>query len=187
MSSAAAHWTVLVAHPDTPREPVSGIAVEVSLPAATTLLCSYSLHGEVGRVLLSGPGDGHRTDGLWRHTCFEAFIAAPGVPGYFEFNFSPTLAWAAYQFTDYRDGMAPASLTRAPGLQVRRSSEQLELTATVHLGGLTGLSEAPALRLALAAVIEDDRGRLSYWALEHPLGRPDFHHPEGFTMELRRS
>jgi len=30
MSSAAAHWTVLVAHPDTPREPVSGIAVEVS-------------------------------------------------------------------------------------------------------------------------------------------------------------
>src|SRR5207248_4680401 len=66
-----------------------------------------------------------------------------------------TLAWAAYQFTDYRDGMAPASLTRAPGLQVRRSSEQLELTATVHLGGLTGLSEAPALRLALAAVIED--------------------------------
>ncbi|OLB12542.1 MAG: hypothetical protein AUH10_08060 [Gammaproteobacteria bacterium 13_2_20CM_66_19] len=159
----------------------------MSLPAATTLLCSYSLHGEVGRVLLSGPGDGHRADGLWRHTCFEAFIAAPGVPGYFEFNFSPTLAWAAYQFTDYRDGMAPASLTRAPGLQVRRSSEQLELTATVHLGGLTGLSEAPALRLALAAAIEDDRGRLSYWALEHPPGRPDFHHPESFTMELRRT
>jgi len=38
-----------------------------------------------------------------------------------------------------------------------------------------------------AAAIEDDRGRLSYWALEHPPGRPDFHHPESFTMELRRT
>jgi len=187
MSSSDAHWTVLVAHPDTPREPISGIAVEVSLPAATTLVCSYSLHGEVGRVLVSGPPDGRRADGLWQHTCFEAFIAAHGLPGYFEFNFSPTLAWAAYQFTDYRDGMAPASLTHAPGLQVRKSSDQLELTATVHLGGLTALSDASALRLALAAVVEDYSGRRSYWALEHPAGKPDFHHPESFTMEVRRT
>ncbi len=179
------HWTVLVAHPDTPREPISGIAVEVRLLDAATLVCNYSLHGEVGRVLLTGPGNRHRADGLWQHTCFEAFIAAPGVPGYYEFNFSPTLAWAAYRFTDYRDGMTPASLTQAPGLQVRKSPEQLELTATVHLGGLTPLSRAPALRLALAAVIEDYHGRLSYWALDHPPGRPDFHHPDGFTMELR--
>ena len=185
MSPVEAHWTVLVAHPDTPREPISGIAVEVRLPAATTLVCNYSLHGEVGRVLLDGPRNGRRADGLWQHTCFEAFIAAPGVPGYYEFNFSPTLAWAAYRFSDYRDGMSPATLSHAPGLQVRRSSEQLQLTATVHLGGLTALHDAPALRLALAAVIEDYHGRLSYWALEHPPGKPDFHHPDGFTMELR--
>jgi hypothetical protein len=187
MSPAEAHWTVLVAHPDTPREPVSGIAVEARLPGAATLVFSYSLHGDLGRVLLSGPRHGHRADGLWEHTCFEAFIAAPGVPGYLEFNFSPTLAWAAYQFTGYRNGMAPATLARAPGLQVRKFPEQLELTATVHLGGLAALSEAPALRLALAAVIEDQHGRFSYWALEHPQGRPDFHHPESFAMELRRT
>jgi hypothetical protein len=187
MSPAEAHWTVLVAHPDTPREPVSGIAVEVRRPAAGTVVCNYSLHGDVGRVLLSGPRDGHLADGLWEHTCFEAFIAAPGVPGYCEFNFSPTLAWAAYEFTDYRDGMAPASLTHAPGLQVRKSAEQLELIATVYLGGLAALSGASALRLALAAVVEDYRGRLSYWALEHPPGKPDFHHPESFVVELRRT
>ena len=81
--------------------------------------------------------------------------------------------------------MAPANLTQAPGLQVRRSSDQLELTATVHLDGLTALCDAPALRLALAAVIEDYRGGLSYWSLEHPPGKPDFHHPDGFTMDLR--
>jgi hypothetical protein len=26
---------------------------------------------------------------------------------------------------------------------------------------------------------------MSYWSLEHPPGKPDFHHPDGFTMELR--
>lgn len=183
MGTPEAHWTVLVAHPDTAREPVSGIAVEVSAPAATTLVCNYSLHGEIGRVLLPGSQQRRRADGLWQHTCFEAFIAAPGLPGYYEFNFSPSLAWAAYRFSDYRDGMAPANLMQAPGLQVRKSPEQLELTATVHLGGLM-LAGSATLRLALAAVIEDQQGRRSYWALEHPPGRPDFHHPDGFTMEL---
>ena len=185
MSPAEPHRTVLIAHPDTAREPVLGIAVEVGLPADKTLVCNYSLHGEISRVLLTGPGNGHRADGLWQHTCFEAFISVPGVPGYYEFNFSPSLAWAAYRFSDYRDGMALASIAQAPGLQVRESPEQLELTATVHLGGLTPLCEAAALRLALAAVIEDHNGRRSYWALEHPPGRPDFHHPDSFTMELR--
>jgi hypothetical protein len=38
--------------------------------------------------------------------------------------------------------------------------------------------------LALAAVLEDRDGRLSYWALEHPSERPDFHHPNSFVLEL---
>jgi hypothetical protein len=40
------------------------------------------------------------------------------------------------------------------------------------------------LQLALSAVIEDDRGTLSYWALKHPSGKPDFHHPEAFALEV---
>jgi len=40
------------------------------------------------------------------------------------------------------------------------------------------------LRLALAAVVEDERGMLSYWALRHPAGKPDFHHPDAFALEL---
>jgi hypothetical protein len=45
--------------------------------------------------------------------------------------------------------------------------------------------QARVLRLALAAVVEEDDGRLSYWALQHAPGNPDFHHPECFTLELR--
>jgi hypothetical protein len=39
----------------------------------------------------------------------------------------------------------------------------------------------------LAAVIEDENGGLSYWALRHPPGKPDFHHPNAFAMTIARS
>ena len=40
------------------------------------------------------------------------------------------------------------------------------------------------LKLGLSAVIEGADGGLSYWALRHPPGKPDFHHPEAFVLEL---
>ena len=39
-------------------------------------------------------------------------------------------------------------------------------------------------RLALAAVVEETSGALSYWALRHPPGAPDFHHADGFVLAL---
>jgi hypothetical protein len=184
MIAAGAHG-YLLAHPDAGAESVWSIATEAQLTPGTSLCCHYTLRGDTSQLRLPQVGAGHRTDGLWRHTCFEAFVGAEGSAGYYEFNFSPALDWAAYRFDDYRTGMCAATLDQAPGLQVRRSSDALELMATVHLAGLAPLCHAPALRLALAAVIEENDGRLAYWALWHPSGRPDFHHPESFTLELR--
>ena len=39
-------------------------------------------------------------------------------------------------------------------------------------------------RFGLAAVIEETNGRRSYWALAHPPGKPDFHHADGFALEV---
>ena len=39
----------------------------------------------------------------------------------------------------------------------------------------------------LTAVVEDDRGSLSYWALRHAPGNPDFHDPDAFALELLTS
>ena len=110
-----------------------------------------------------------------------------GEPGYYEFNFSPALDWAAYRFEDYRSGMTAATLSRAPELHVRRTPRELELSATVLLAGLEPLRRAQVLRVALAVVIEESDGRHSYWALQHAAGRPDFHHPDNFALELRAS
>jgi hypothetical protein len=186
MSAAGARQAYLLPHPDTGEEFIWSVAAEAQL-AGARLSCRYTLSGDTTRLRVPQAGAGRRADGLWRHTCFEAFVSAAGSAGYYEFNFSPALDWAAYRFDDYRTGMSAATLEEAPGLQVRRGGDALELTASVHLAGLAPLCEARALRLALAAVIEEDDGRLGYWALRHPCGDPDFHHPEGFTLELLRA
>ncbi len=45
------------------------------------------------------------------------------------------------------------------------------------------LALAPAT-VSLAAVIEEDQGPISYWALAHPPGDPNFHHPDCFVARL---
>jgi hypothetical protein len=49
---------------------------------------------------------------------------------------------------------------------------------------LPRLEEAAIWQLDLAAVIEERGGRISYWALAHPPGKPDFHHSDCFTLEF---
>jgi hypothetical protein len=44
-------------------------------------------------------------------------------------------------------------------------------------------SAAPWLA-GLSAIIEEADGTKSYWALAHPPGAPDFHHPDCFILEL---
>ena len=68
------------------------------------------------------------------------------------------------------------SISRRPG------KARLELDATIRLDRLQ-LAQ-PALSVGLCAVIEDARGSLSYWALKHPPGKPDFHQRDAFALEL---
>jgi hypothetical protein len=113
----------------------------------------------------------------------EAFLRHQGEPAYCEFNFAPSGEWAAYAFRRYRDG---ASLAQAwdPCIAVRRIKDRLELDALIRLDCLPPVQPRTRLQLALSAVIEDKQGTLSYWALTHPPGRPDFHHPDAFALEL---
>ena len=122
-----------------------------------------------------------RTDELWRHTCFEAFIGA-GV-AYYEFNFAPSTRWAAYQFSGYRTGMRIATEIGTPEIAVQSSLERYTLQASLELDQLL-FPRGAMLRLGISAVIEESSGRRSYWALAHPPGKPDFHHSDCFTMKL---
>ncbi len=172
----------LVPHPSASGEAVRRAAACVEWVKPDSLRFKYLLEADEERIRIPPQApDAARTDELWVHTCFEAFIGLPGSLRYLELNFSPSGRWAAYRFDSYRQGRAPA-LDSSPRLALRRGDGRLELEAVVDSSRI--LSGSGRLRIALSAVVEDREGRLSYWALRHPAGRPDFHHPESFSLAL---
>jgi hypothetical protein len=162
-------------HPDTPCDAVTRIDVVARRVDDSVLELVYRVEGDLGAVKVPAPRRAAHESGLWHHTCLEAFIAGPGT-AYREFNLAPSGAWAAYAFSAYREGMTPLAEAAPPKLAVTRGERNLELRATLTAEG--------GARLALAAVIEESSSRLSYWALAHPPGKPVFHHPLGFALEI---
>src|ERR1022692_1087751 len=187
MSSIDTKHAVLTAHPSTPNHAVCSLGVQLRAEVPDFLVFQFSLDADMSRIRVPLSGAGGRADALWKHTCFEVFVAPADAPGYHEFNFSPSLDWAIYRFSAYREGMSPAEIGRAPRISVRRCDDGLELESAVRVAHLAELRDAPHLRIALAAVIEDENARLSYWGVRHPPGKPDFHDPNGFALKIARS
>ncbi len=170
-------------HPDA-AAPSLRIEAEASRPAPGFLELRFIVAGDVGIVRLPPAATFRRADGLWRHTCFEAFVRAPGEAGYLELNFAPSGSWAAYRFSDYRAGMIAAEEVGPPALAFASEDARFDLSASVHLEPALGLLVDLPWQIGLAAVIEDRDGRVSHWALRHPPGAPDFHHQHCFAAEL---
>ena len=171
-------------HPSTPAGVVLSLSVEVHTHAEA-LRIHYSLHGDMAALRIPVPAAPVPTDGLWQHTCFEAFVAADDQGAYREFNFSPSSQWAAYRFSAERERDAAAEardrVLLTPPL-IDLTPRSLTLTTRVPVAALP--RSPSVLSLGLCAVIEERDGRLSYWALEHPKERPDFHHRDGRTLRL---
>ncbi len=66
---------------------------------------------------------------------------------------------------------------------IRTSADGNSRRVTIQIPA-PNLPRGSKVRCALSAVLENDDGELSYWALHHPAATPDFHHPAGFVMEL---
>jgi hypothetical protein len=177
------HWIDLRCHPSTRPETVRAIAVLVRRSSSAELELTFRLDGDIPRIWFPSPGVPRIATQLWRHTCFEAFIALEGQPAYHEFNFAPSGEWAVYAFCDYRDGGPLAYEMMRPHIAVRSAGSRLELDALVRLDGLSAIHPHASLRIGLSAVIEASDG-LSYWALRHPADKPDFHDADGFALLL---
>ena len=187
--SAAPHTT----HSLSPFVPsgtgsVRELAANAARENGAVLRFDYSLDASPGRIRIPPRRPSLQTDELWKHTCFEAFIApATGGDEYRELNFAPSTEWAAYAFTSYRKGMTRLALPVAPRIEVSEAGSQLTVQSRIGIAGLLPESwrvPGTKLRIALAAVIEDDGGNVSYWALRHAPDKPDFHHSAGFILEV---
>jgi hypothetical protein len=179
----AAMRLALKLHPDSFGSAATQVEAEVVRPQAGTLVLSYFVTGKIGDLRIPGVVTAARADGLWQHTCFEAFVRTMPEEEYYEFNFSPSTQWAAYRFDSYRSGMRAATEISAPLIEVESSSDRYMLQASLKLDR-TSLPRDAGWRLGLAAVIEETSGRKTYWALAHPPGKPDFHHSDCFAHEF---
>lgn len=142
----------------------------------------YALRGDVGRLAVPVPSAAPQArDGLWQHTCFEAFAARPDEAGYWEFNFSPSGDWAAYAFASERVRCAVQPPVQAPRIQCVRAADALRVEVW-----LPDWVQAPqgAWQWGLSAVLEDTQGALAYWALHHAKAQPDFHDRAGWRARL---
>jgi hypothetical protein len=174
---------LLIPHPQSRSSSVDRIEAEIARHPDGRLSLSYVLTGRIGDIALPAIEAPARRDGLWRHTCFEAFLRAAGSIGYYEFNFAPSTQWAAYRFVSYRAGRSDAAEVNAIPIETQSSADSYTLKAMLGLDRLPSPAD-PSWQLGLSAVIEDTSGSHSYWALAHPPGTPDFHHRSNFVHEL---
>jgi hypothetical protein len=171
-------------HPDSRPTAAAHIDVDVVRSGPGALSLRYIVMGPVGNLVAPAPAASTRTDELWKHTCFEAFIGSPASHGYCEFNFSPSSQWAAYRFRGYREGMTSIGELTAPKIAIQSESDSFALQAMLDLDWLPDLPRIDRWRVGLSAVIEDRDGGKAYWALAHPPGKPDFHHADGFACQV---
>lgn len=202
-------------HPATPCAAVVALAVRVENLGAVGWHLRYELAGDLARLRLPAPAAAPVfADGLWRHTCFEAFAAHLGTTGpagaenhlpqgdasnasegklaYREFNFSPCGRWAAYAFAAERQRAAQQPVWPAPRLACTQQVMPQTIPPVMHpvtqwcLDAWLPVAWLPPgpWQLGLSAVIEAVDGSLSYWALRHPNAQPDFHCRAGWTATL---
>ena len=174
----------LTAHPATPpADPPFKVWATVDHAGAFGAMATTNIWFGVGapaaRFVLPSATEGGRADGLWRTTCLEAFLRADGADAYREWNFAPSGQWAAYDFTTYREDMANADVSAPPYIRLEDNLTWWALGATI------AVPADDRWQLGLSAVLEEQDGTKSYWALAHPSDdKPDFHHPDCFIAKL---
>ncbi|MDV3258325.1 MAG: DOMON-like domain-containing protein [Sphingomonas sp.] len=155
----------LVRHPDAPPGAIQAVEGElVRTPLGAT--ATFRAIGDVSRLVIPPPASPARADDLWQTSCFELFVGGEGS-SYREFNFSPSGAWAAYRFDDYRDGMAEAEARVS--IETVRNARWFELVARID-------ADFPRpVQVGLTAVIEETDGVIRYWSASFAPGKADFH------------
>lgn len=167
----------LVPHPSFAPKDVHAVTLRWSPLADGRLMLRYRVDG-CAELLAPEYGGSGRGEDLWRTTCFELFLY-DGAGRYREFNFSPSQRWAAYGFEGYRSNRGDYEPLLPPDINSDRGHSIFTLTAFIDQRETDGVERA-----AVSAVIEEEGGRPSYWALAHGGLKPDFHDPACFRIPL---
>jgi hypothetical protein len=147
------------------------------------LTIQYALTGELKEIAIAPPSNTPtRQDELWQDTCFEFFLGIKNSPEYWEFNLSPCGNWNVYHFDGYRQGMQEELAFSSLPFKVKNPGNSLKLILDVDLAKI--VSEDQLIDVAIATVIKQINGEITYWALTHRGAEADFHLRDSFIIEL---
>jgi hypothetical protein len=163
---------------------IESVRVRIDRLPDLRLSLTYLVIGDIRNIKMPIMMAQERADDLWKTTCFELFLRAAGHQSYLEMNFSPSSRWAAYAFSDYREGRFNPQLVSIPRIDLQVSPEHLRMDVFVDLRDIVVEKQDLDWHAGLSAVIEGRDGLRSYWALCHPSDEPDFHHGDCFAVRL---
>lgn len=117
-----------------------------------------------------------RQDYLWEQTCFEIFIGVEGEDYYREVNLSPSQAWQAYQFEEYRypEDIPPQPATDIELDYLKRTHYGLSVSLDLTEFMLTHKVKSENLLIGLAAIFKLENANQHY-AIQHSSPHADFH------------
>ena len=126
-----------------------------------------------------------RQDFLWQDTCFEIFIGVNHDDFYREINLSPSQAWQAYQFEEYRypENMPPDLAKDIELVQLKRTHYGLNVTLDISAFMQQNQLKPQDLYVGLAAILNTTQG-LRYYAMQHSSPMPDFHNKRDWLYQL---
>lgn len=177
----------LTIHPDSECWPVAEFSAAIEPAFSDEIRIEYLLRGTLSDLVFPPLTEIRRGDELWKSTCFELFIMPAGDAGYYEFNFTPRGDWAAYSFGDYRSGMQSLDALPPPRINIQRENSVCYIMVGINIVPLVKALRNKKCHVGLSAVIEESGGNISYWALAHPQGKPDFHHRDCFALQIEAS
>ena len=147
------------------------------------LTISYMLQGDLTKIEIPVTADiPSRKNELWEETCFEFFLSMKNSSRYWEFNLSPSGDWNIYRFDEYRQGMREEMAITSLLFSVQHQSDILQLTLELDLSKIIPAQQS--LDIAIATVVKDKNGEITYWALNHCGKQADFHLRDSFVVEV---
>lgn len=166
--------------PGIPKVRITGNVVR----EGSAITVQYSLSGNIVEVLLPAvTPQPVRKENLWLATCFEFFLAIPGQPQYWEFNFSPSGDWNAFHMDAYRRiGFREEGLVQNPCLEIKNGIDAFRLESSFDLSQI--LDSNTQMQAGVTSVIQTHHGQETYWALTHPRPQADFHLRDSFLLTL---
>lgn len=126
-----------------------------------------------------------RQDFLWENTCFEIFIGVKDQDFYREINLSPSQAWQAYQFEEYRypEDSPPQAAYDIELNQLKRTHYGLNVSLDLTEFMLVHKLKWTDLFLGLSAVLKTTDVEQLY-AMQHSGMQADFHNKRDWLHQF---